>query len=548
MANKISVIIDVAVDKASASLKNFRQDIAKAEGASGKLKAGWSAASTAIAANAGALAASAGAALVSFGVKSVQAFQDTALAARDFSNATGIAVEDASRLIEVAGDFGVEASAVEGAVMKMNKALADGKPVFEQYGVEIAKTDSGLVDANQTFINAITTIGKIQDPTKRAQAAQQAFGKSYGEVSRFMAMSAEELQEALAGVSEQQAISEEEAKRAEEFELAMDELRDTLTKVSTQVGGDLVPVLTTLAKTFTAIQNAIPKDDDSFFGQLYDAANEAINPWERFKGALEDIDELFGSSSEGVDEVKTKTQELATQGLDPLAASSEEAAAMQEYYASRADAAAEATARAKRETQEYDAAYRSLMGNLDKRESWRNVEDALAELDAKIDDGETSWAELGEATDDALKAMAEYIIGLEDLPREVKTDLLAKLDEGDLETVRKVLQGLQNGVTVPVRFARANSIDIEKRAKGGPVRAGQPYIVGEEGPELVVPAQSGTVLNAGQTREALLPVSASGSGAGAGPITVNIYPKALPTDRELIDLVNSVRRRNGNVI
>jgi hypothetical protein len=36
--------------------------------------------------------------------------------------------------------------------------------------------------------------------------------------------------------------------------------------------------------------------------------------------------------------------------------------------------------------------------------------------------------------------------------------------------------------------------------------------------------------------------------SGSGAITVNIYPKALPTDRELIDLVNSVRRRNGNVI
>lgn len=32
------------------------------------------------------------------------------------------------------------------------------------------------------------------------------------------------------------------------------------------------------------------------------------------------------------------------------------------------------------------------------------------------------------------------------------------------------------------------------RAKGGPVRAGEPYLVGEEGPELVVPEQSGRVI------------------------------------------------------
>lgn len=35
---------------------------------------------------------------------------------------------------------------------------------------------------------------------------------------------------------------------------------------------------------------------------------------------------------------------------------------------------------------------------------------------------------------------------------------------------------------------------IKKRAKGGPVRAGQPYLVGEEGPELIIPKRSGTVV------------------------------------------------------
>ena len=32
------------------------------------------------------------------------------------------------------------------------------------------------------------------------------------------------------------------------------------------------------------------------------------------------------------------------------------------------------------------------------------------------------------------------------------------------------------------------------RAKGGPVKAGKPYLVGEEGPEIIVPKQSGTVV------------------------------------------------------
>jgi phage-related minor tail protein len=77
--------------------------------------------------------------------------------------------------------------------------------------------------------------------------------------------------------------------------------------------------------------------------------------------------------------------------------------------------------------------------------------------------------------------------------------------------------------------------ELEGRAAGGPVTAGTPYLVGERGPEIVVPGRSGTVI----------PNNRIGVGGG---INVAIYPKTLPTDRELIDLVTNLRRRNGGVI
>ncbi|HEU5151109.1 MAG TPA: phage tail tape measure protein [Iamia sp.] len=48
---------------------------------------------------------------------------------------------------------------------------------------------------------------------------------------------------------------------------------------------------------------------------------------------------------------------------------------------------------------------------------------------------------------------------------------------------------------------------IEGRATGGPVRRGTPYIVGEEGPELVVPDASGTVIPNGRTSSILRDLS-----------------------------------------
>ena len=50
-----------------------------------------------------------------------------------------------------------------------------------------------------------------------------------------------------------------------------------------------------------------------------------------------------------------------------------------------------------------------------------------------------------------------------------------------------------------------------KRESGGSVMAGQPYLVGERGPELVIPRHSGTVVNANQTASA---------GSNGGAITV----------------------------
>jgi hypothetical protein len=43
-------------------------------------------------------------------------------------------------------------------------------------------------------------------------------------------------------------------------------------------------------------------------------------------------------------------------------------------------------------------------------------------------------------------------------------------------------------------FEQAEAMNAEPRAMGGPVNAGQPYLVGEQGPEVIVPQQSGNVI------------------------------------------------------
>jgi hypothetical protein len=66
-------------------------------------------------------------------------------------------------------------------------------------------------------------------------------------------------------------------------------------------------------------------------------------------------------------------------------------------------------------------------------------------------------------------------------------------------------------------------------ASGGPAKAGQPYIVGEEGPELFIPKASGTVIPNGQTTAMM------GAGMGGGTnVTYNIQAVDAPSFQQLV--------------
>ncbi len=69
----------------------------------------------------------------------------------------------------------------------------------------------------------------------------------------------------------------------------------------------------------------------------------------------------------------------------------------------------------------------------------------------------------------------------------------------------------------------------EKRAAGGPVTAGRPYIVGEVGPELFVPSSSGTIIP---------------NGAGGTVINLHIGGSVV-TERDLIDAIHTGLLQKG---
>jgi hypothetical protein len=629
--NKIKVIIDVVADKASTSLRSFKTDLANTEGALGKMKVTGSAAFETIKGNAANFAMAAGAALVGFAAKAVGEFQKLALEAGKFADATGLAVEDASRWIEVAGDVGVGADQIQAAILKMNREIANGG--LDQFANDVVRAKDGTVDASATFENLVTKIGAIKDPTDRAAAAQKAFGKGFASIAELMEMDAVELRAALEGVSDAKIIDKGELDKAREFRDAMDNLRDKTEDLALTLGESLVPVLTDVAEVAADLGDVLGAELPGGI-KLIDAMVEPFASKFRdlaaaiqlAKGEVLDLsgpaaivaerlrqDALAAESAEIASEELGEASEVAADGVRSLAEAAKESsdrlreqaellqeqadaqrAAADSVFALRdaEDDFAEKVAGANDEMKEADGDLRKVRAVLDDvAQSASGLADATAlqwEEQAKAngvtltavqkqDIWNKKMVESASTLDGPMRdAVLDHIANVNGIPAEKVSEIKALLDEGKVAEAEAALaQASRTRATIIKAEAKTDEAEealrllirprnmtvnaqivsrggagygglsgdpeakwVPGRATGGPVSAGRTYLVGEKGPELVVPSSSGTVV----------PNNKLGSTSNTYSITVNVAPGGDPasTGRALVEAIQDYERVNSS--
>jgi lambda family phage tail tape measure protein len=178
--------------------------------------------------------------------------------------------------------------------------------------------------------------------------------------------------------------------------------------------------------------------------------------------------------------------------------------------------------------QDYDTYYATLK---EKQADWVNgATEAMANY---ADSSRNAMAQAGSAATNAFKRMEDGIVAFAttgkfnfgDFAQAVIADLIRIQARAALSGLFSQLGGLIMGAaggaagadtgtagissTSPVDMSSVQGIEL--RAAGGPVSAGQPYIVGEVGPELFVPPASGSIV----------PNNALGtSAAGGGDVTI----------------------------
>lgn len=482
MAIQIPIITsleDSGIKAAKAAFNNFKTEVGKAEGAMGKFKAGGKAALDAVKANAASFAIAAGASIATFAIKAIGRFQDVALAAGELSDATGLTVEQASRLAEVAGDIGIETGALETSIGKMNKVLGNSPELFEELGVQVAYAKDGTIDANETFLNVVDRLNGIKDPAERARVASELLGKGWQSMSGLIAGGSDKLRKSLDEVSEAKVVNQEELEQARKFRASMDNLKDSAEDLSIELGNTLIPLVTTLVDGFAKVA-----------------------------GFVNDVRNLRGPSEEmqAIMEEKLYGEERRVQALTDV---------YKGYYYARLTAidqdkylikGLEDTTEA---TYDLNIAWDRLLDSLDTREAIQQATDAVDDLKTAAAEAfadPSKIAEYEEAVANVIREIATLAETI-NLSNQEQNELLVLVNTGQLERAVALLAiiktGSARGMNVSVgqavqavmeNEAFLGTLGIPGRAMGGPVSAGT-YLVGERGPELLTlgSGQSGYV-------------------------------------------------------
>jgi len=573
MAINIPIITefsDQGLKSAQGAFKNFRNEIANAEGALGKFKAGTGAAFDAVKANAGAFAIAGGAALVTFGAKAISAasdfeestakigeiFGDAAESVFDFADDAAQALGQSKQsVLDAAGTFGTFGKAAglagedlstfsndftglasdlasfnntspEEAVQALGAALRGESEPLRRYGILL---DDASMRQKALELGIVSTTKNALTPQQKILAAQALIFEQSSDAQGDFARTSD-------GLANQQRI-----------------LKAELSNVTIEIGQKLLPVATQFAQF--ANDNLIPivLEGAKAFGAFSDAVGNSAAQAEKLPGPLQNsgkqafffidiagqllrklgvVSDEFGRNADQIKKTQLSTDELYRawkNGARQLIIATEKTEDLTDAL------------------KDSDEALMELKGNVNNRREWDNLIDAID--DAKEAAIEAFFQATPEALrasqrelDDARLKVAEYVSGLDTIPDDKKTDIIAALDRANLAEIEKIFDELSRDRTMTVRVRTVGGVPVGPGETPSEVRP--PSSAPSPSPARPLPSVNIPGLG---TFTPTPSVKIPAIGAYSAPVTVNVAGSVISQN----DLVESVRKglvnaqRNG---
>ena len=499
----------------------------------GKFKNFTKGAMAEVGASFGTLAITAGVAFARIAQVGTKEFMDLAKASRDLAVATGFTVEEASRWIEVAGDFGVETESLRTAVGKLNRTLTP--EVAARYGISLTDASGQARSANDIFIEVLQTLGDTKNAGERARAGTALLGRGWQSLAPVLGKSRKEYEALLGSVRDGQVITEAEARQAQELREAFQDLSDEFSNLKLEAGG-VVAEGTGVIGFFNQylerrrMLNQLEEESNGVFKGSQDALSEGIRSLKAWGDVFEWVfgDDNRGNAEDAATTIERMGSPDTIERLAGLGGVLEEAGTGFQFIGQNIGGV----------NDELDY----LLGLLDQEQQIADLDQSLADLASAASE---YWNAVKEGTDDADQKGRDYfntardtegqilrMIGqIDNVPTAVVTRISALLDQGSFDIAAAEIKGLLSG---EVRFGYTGRL-IDRvdgtRATGGPVSSGGTYLVGEKGPELFMPSSSGTIIPNG----------------GFGNVTLNVtVTNPVASGEQLANELAAYTRRNGS--
>lgn len=143
---------------------------------------------------------------------------------RDLASNLSITTEEASKMIQVADDYGVSMERVSTALEMAAK--------------------NGFAPTIDNLAALADEINAIKDPTEKAARASEIFGRGWGDINPILAEGGDKIRELADGIDEDLIRTEEQVRASRELEIALDDWNDSVTALKTNIGTGLIPSVT----------------------------------------------------------------------------------------------------------------------------------------------------------------------------------------------------------------------------------------------------------------------------------------------------------------
>lgn len=158
---------------------------------------------------------------------------------------------------------GSSIESVKGAMIKLDKALDSNSEAFKELGLNAEAMQN--MSSEEKWEASIKALQGVTDETKKAELAQELFGKSYQEFMPLLNSSAEDVENMKKQVHDLGGVMSEDAVKAgAQFQDSLQNLKTSLTGAKNNLMGEFLPSLSTVMDGLSALFSG----DESGIGKI----------------------------------------------------------------------------------------------------------------------------------------------------------------------------------------------------------------------------------------------------------------------------------------